>query len=73
MSNSTNSLSKRIIQINNKNFTIPTMFQKNTKKNDNNRIKEALIFNKNLLIENFINPNNLRYPLYRNILENYYK
>ena len=35
-------------------------------------IKEALIFNKNLLIENFIYPNKLRLPLFRNILENYY-
>jgi DNA repair protein RecO (recombination protein O) len=71
--NNSNSSNKRIIQINNKNFTIPIMLLEDTDKKDNNKIKEALIFNKNLLIENFINPNNLRYPLYRNILENYYK
>ena len=35
-------------------------------------IKEALIFNKELLLENFINPNKLRFPLFRNILESYY-
>ena len=35
-------------------------------------IKEALIFNKNLLMENFIVPNGLKLPLFRNILENYY-
>ena len=38
----------------------------------NYEIKEALIFNKELLLENFINPNKLRFPLFRNILENYY-
>ena len=35
-------------------------------------IKEALIFNKKLLMENFILPNKLKFPLFRNILENYY-
>ena len=39
----------------------------------NNEIKEALTFNKELLLENFINPNKLRFPLFRNILESYYK
>ena len=34
--------------------------------------KDALIFNKNLLMENFIIPNKLKLPLSRNILENYY-
>ena len=37
-----------------------------------NDVKEALIFNKNLIVENFILPNKLKYPLFRNILENYY-
>ena len=35
-------------------------------------VKEALIFNKNLFMENFILPNRLQFPLYRNILESYY-
>ena len=35
-------------------------------------VKDALIFNKNLLMENFIIPNKLKLPLSRNILENYY-
>ena len=35
-------------------------------------IKEALSFNKDLLLENFINPNDLRFPLFRNMLESYY-
>ena len=34
-------------------------------------IKEALIFNKSLLIKNFILPNKLRMPVSRNILEHY--
>ena len=38
----------------------------------NNEIKEALTFNKELLLENFINPNKLRFPLFRNILESYF-
>ena len=35
-------------------------------------IKEALVFNRKLLIENFILPNKLKFPLFRNILEKYY-
>ena len=35
-------------------------------------IKEALIFNKKLLMENFILPNKLKFPLFRNILEMYF-
>ena len=42
------------------------------KVNHNYEIKEALIFNKNLLLENFILPNSLKLPLYRKMLENYY-
>ena len=62
-----------IIKINNKSFKIPKMlFNKDKKIIYNNEIKEALAFNKNLLIENFILPNRLGFPLFRNILENYY-
>ena len=61
------------IKINNKSFKIPKMlFNKDKKIIYNNEIKEALAFNKNLLIENFILPNRLGFPLFRNILENYY-
>ena len=35
-------------------------------------IKEALTFNKSLLMENFILPHRLRLPFSRNILEKYY-
>tara|TARA_Y100001970_G_C14231507_1_gene858914 strand:- start:801 stop:1376 length:576 start_codon:yes stop_codon:yes gene_type:complete len=37
-----------------------------------NNIKRALMNNRNLLMENFIIPNGLRFPLFRNILENYF-
>ena len=63
-----------LIEINNKSFTIPKMlFDKDLKKNYSREIKEALIFNKNLFMENFILPNKLKFPLYRNILESYYQ
>ena len=42
------------------------------KVNYNNDIKKALIFNRNLFMENFIVPNRLKFPLYRNILESYF-
>ena len=61
------------IEINCKYFKIPEMIiDKSIKKNSNNEIREALIFNKNLLVENFISPNRLKFPLFRNILEGYY-
>jgi DNA repair protein RecO (recombination protein O) len=61
------------IEINGKSFKIPEMIiDKTIKKNSNNEIREALIFNKNLLVENFISPNRLKFPLFRNILEDYY-
>lgn len=61
------------IKINNKTLKIPIIFLNNQiKKNQNKEIYEALIFNKNLLLENFILPNNLKFPLFRNLLESYY-
>jgi len=61
------------IEINNKLFKIPNMlFKKNENQNHNNEIKEALIFNRHLLTENFMSQNRLKIPLSRNILEKYY-
>jgi len=61
------------IEINDKKFKVPKilMYEKFQKiyKTD---VKEALMFNRNLLIENFILPNGLKIPLFRKILENYY-
>ena len=46
---------KNIIKINNKSFKIPNLFYgKNLNEIKKNEIKEALIFNKNILIESFI-------------------
>ena len=38
----------------------------------NNDTKKALTFNRNLLMENFIIPNRLKFPLFRSVLENYF-
>ena len=71
--NNYNGKSRDSIKINNKSFKIPKILSNtNIMKNYNEEIKEALIFNKNLLLENFIIPNSLKLPLSRNILENYY-
>ena len=61
------------VVINNKSFKIPRiLFVNKINKPSNQEVKEGLIFNKNLLMENFIIPNGLKFPLFRNILENYY-
>jgi len=61
------------IELNNKYFEIPKfLLDNNENKISNNDIREALIFNKNIIMENFILPNQLRFPLSRNILENYF-
>ena len=65
--------SKNLIKINDKLFELPRLLSKeNFKIISNNEIKEALLFNKNIIVENFIIPNNLKLPLPRNILERYY-
>ena len=47
-------------------------FEDNVKNNNNENIKKGLLFNRNLLMKNFIIPNRLKFPLFRNILENYF-
>ena len=47
-------------------------FEGNVKNYNNVNIKKALLSNRNLLMENFIIPNRLKFPLFRNILENYF-
>ena len=65
--------SNNSIKINNKFFKIPNLLLKNNiNKNSNYEVREALIFNRNLLMEKFIIPNRLKFPLFRNILESYY-
>jgi len=64
---------KNLIKINEKFHKIPELIlTSNVKTNTNAKIKEALFFNKNILIENFIEPNRLRFPYSRNILEKYF-
>ena len=66
-------INKNFININNKSIKIPKIFSKKNMKNlYDKEIKEALIFNRELFLENFINPNKLRFPLFRNILESYF-
>jgi len=47
-------------------------YESENKNSLKDNIKEALTFNKKLLIENFILPNKLRMPVSRNILEQYF-
>jgi DNA repair protein RecO (recombination protein O) len=62
------------IEINGRTFKIPdVLINKESENFSDNRVKEALAFNKSLLIENFIIPNRLRFPNSRNILERYFQ
>ena len=47
-------------------------FETNLKKNYNDNTQKALMFNRNLLMENFIIPHGLKFPLFRSMLENYF-
>ena len=47
-------------------------YEASTKINYIDNDKKALTHNRNLLMENFIIPNRLKFPLFRNILENYF-
>lgn len=60
------------VTLNDKSFKVPEMISKRKLQKNSPNIKEALAFNKNLLLENFIIPNKLKLPLFRNILEMYY-
>ena len=71
--NYSNNLISNSIKINDKYFKIPKLlFEQNDKNISNVGIREALNFNKNLLMENFILPYRLKLPMSRNILEMYY-
>ena len=64
---------KETILVNDKSIKIPKILT--AKKSvilSKNEIIEALIFNKRLFFENFFAPNKLKFPLSRNLLENYY-
>ena len=59
--------------INNSTYKIPKLlFEQSNENATKAEIIEALAFNKNLLLENFIFPNKIRFPASRNILEKYF-
>jgi hypothetical protein len=61
------------ITVNNRTLKIPKLLlDLNNKNYSKNEIAEALIFSKNLLLENFVFPNKIKFPLSRNILEKYF-
>ena len=71
--NKNSKLNNNFINVNGRSFKIPRIIlDSDIKKVSNAEVKEALIFNKNIILENFILPNKLRYPISRNILEKYY-
>ena len=59
-------------KIDEKYFKLPKILQSKNLNHSNYDIKEALMFNKSLLIENFILPNRPQVPFSRNILEKYF-
>jgi len=62
------------VDINGKFFSIPEILINKERGNfSHNHVREALSFNKNLLLENFIIPNRLQFPNSRNILESYFQ
>ena len=63
----------KTVLIDDKVVKIPEILINNSSsKISNTQIREALVFNKFLLLENFIKPHSLRLPLSRNILEKYF-
>ena len=65
--------SKKSVFIDDKLVKVPDILLNNAAdKISNLQIKEALIFNKFLILENFIKPHSLRLPFSRNILEKYF-
>ena len=64
---------KKSVLIDDKLVKVPDILLNNAAdKISNLQIKEALIFNKFLILENFIKPHSLRLPFSRNILEKYF-
>ena len=65
-------LNNNSIEINGKIFNIPKILFNSINNANKTQIREALEFNRSLIMENFIIPNQLRFPLSRNLLEKYY-
>ena len=65
--------SNKSIDINGKYFSIPKLLLKQDNKNiSNGIINEALIFNKNLIVSNFLDGKIIKIPRSRFTLEKYY-
>ena len=61
------------IYLNDRSIKIPKLLLQHDNENISKaEIYEALIFNKNLFMQNFIIPHQLKFPESRNILENYF-
>ena len=73
LSNKSKLNSSHTVNINNKIFHVPKLFLiENYKHLSKRDILDALIFNKNLFLENFIIPNKIKFPVSRNLLEKYF-
>ena len=71
--NSNDNKIKNSIIVNERFLKVPNFFHESKTYNHSNlEIKKALSFNKNLILENFIIPNRLKFPLFRKLLESYY-
>ena len=74
LNSNSNKEHNNFIIINGKSLKVPKFYNRNNMHTSSkNEIKEALSFNTNLLMENFILPNRLKFPYFRSSLENYYK
>ncbi len=74
LNSNNNKEDNNFIIINGKSLKVPKFYNRNNMHTSSkNEIKEALSFNTNLLMENFILPNRLKFPYFRSSLENYYK
>ncbi len=74
LNSNSNKEDNNFIIINGKSLKVPKFYNRNNMHTSSkNEIKEALSFNTNLLMENFILPNRLKFPYFRSSLENYYK
>ena len=74
LNSNSNKEDNNFIIINGKSLKVPKFYNRNNiHTSSKNEIKEALSFNTNLLMENFILPNRLKFPYFRSSLENYYK
>jgi len=62
-----------LVSINSRTFKVPNfIIDKSNRLINKTEIKEALTFNRNLLLETFVFPNKIQFPLSRNILEKYF-